>query len=293
MLATLPRLWVRGAIVLSCFAGYHSLIHGQEPSRAERASAILGEWCLENSEDRCFRYVRTGPGSFKSIVTRQPNARQHYMDIYQKLSYDGEDKYSGKQFQQGFEPRVIVIDVKVNGDVLSLYSHNSGRTSTYVRRVAALLRGHWQGSFKWKDAEWETGLSACLLQKGSMVNGCYEWRRGKERRKGKGELGGIINGKRLDFEYDDDDCKGKGHFDIRENGFKLEGTYSCGRETGLWNMKMLDQVRCACDELEINPGGPPRQEPGSYADFIEEVRSLWPLKVRQWFRRWEQAQAIQ
>ncbi len=32
---------------------------------------------------------------------------------------------------------------------------------------------------------------------------------------------------------------------------------------------------------------------GSYADFIEEVRRLWPLKVRQWFQGWEQAQAIQ
>ena len=34
------------------------------------------------------------------------------------------------------------------------------------------------------------------------------------------------------------------------------------------------------------------RKPGSYTDFIEEVRSLWPLKVRQWFREWEQAQAV-
>ncbi len=71
---------------------------------------------------------------------------------------------------------------------------------------------------------------------------------------------------------------------------RIWNTEDTGTPSHHWNNVVM--LRLPCDEPEIDPGGPSRQERGSYADFIEEVRSLWPLKVRQWFQRWEQAQAV-
>lgn len=46
---------------------------------------------------------------------------------------------------------------------------------------------------------------------------------------------GTLGGDRLDYEFSDTDCSGKGHFDIAPGGSSITGPFSCSDQAGIVN----------------------------------------------------------
>jgi len=96
--------------------------------------AILGEWCLDGDQDVCHKYLRVGANKYKSIRIDVPPDSPAFR-VHHELTYLGNSKYSGQQLQPEDSPQVIEIDVKLNVDFFSLFSHYSGWTYTYLRKI--------------------------------------------------------------------------------------------------------------------------------------------------------------